>query len=133
MQFDVFIEPRGKGRPRFTKRGFTYKDSKTEDAERAIRLAYAESYGTCFTKGEPLSLFVEATFPVPKSYSKEKQQAIQQGFLRPTKKPDGDNILKLVADALNGVAYYDDAQIVDMSVLKVYGDTPKLRIILNVI
>jgi Holliday junction resolvase RusA-like endonuclease len=46
----------------------------------------------------------------------------------PTKKPDADNILKLVADALNGLAYVDDKNIVTAHAHKVYSDRPRLEI-----
>lgn len=46
--------------------------------------------------------------------------------IRPTKKPDMDNIIKIIADALNGIAYYDDSQIVDTAVRKFYSDEPRV-------
>ena len=46
--------------------------------------------------------------------------------IRPTKKPDMDNILKIIADALNKVAYYDDKQIVECSIKKYYSNAPKV-------
>ncbi len=51
-----------------------------------------------------------------------------ENVIRPTKKPDADNILKIIADSLNGVAYYDDSQIVTGTVRKYYGETPKVYI-----
>lgn len=44
------------------------------------------------------------------------------GLISPTKKPDMDNVVKIVLDALNGFAWHDDAQVVDLSVMKVYTD-----------
>ncbi len=46
----------------------------------------------------------------------------------PTTKPDGDNILKVVLDALNGLAYDDDKQVVKMGIIKVYGANPGLMV-----
>ena len=51
--------------------------------------------------------------------------------IRPTKKPDGDNILKAVADALNGVCYKDDKNIVKMSIEKFYSDMPRIDVIIQ--
>jgi Holliday junction resolvase RusA-like endonuclease len=44
------------------------------------------------------------------------------------KRPDADNILKLVADALNGVAYDDDKRVVVASVCKLWSSQPRLEI-----
>lgn len=52
-------------------------------------------------------------------------------MIRPTKKPDWDNIGKIVTDALNGVAYHDDAQIVDAQVRKFYSKDPRVEIIIQ--
>ena len=69
---------------------------------------------------------IEAYFSVPKSASKKKRAAMLTGDIRPTKKPDMDNILKTVADALNGIAYRDDSQIVRAIVDKYYDTAPRL-------
>ena len=57
----------------------------------------------------PIILEVNAYFAIPKSYPKKKAALCSQNILRPTCKPDMDNIVKAVADALNGVAYRDDS------------------------
>lgn len=49
-----------------------------------------------------------------------------QGKILPTKKPDCDNIAKIICDALNGVAYDDDKQIVALKVTKIYSDEPRV-------
>lgn len=46
-------------------------------------------------------------------------------MIRPTKKPDTDNVLKVIADSLNQIAYKDDAQVVDASVRKFYSRNPR--------
>jgi len=51
------------------------------------------------------------------------------GKIRPTKKPDGDNILKAVADALNGVCYKDDKCLIKMSIEKFYSDVPRIEVV----
>lgn len=65
----------------------------------------------------PVSVAIRATYIVPPSWSAKKKAA---AFWK-TSKPDADNIFKLVADSINGIAYRDDAQIVDLSVQKKYG------------
>ena len=83
---------------------------------------------------EPLAVSITAQYVIPKSYSKKRKAWILNGQELPVKKPDADNILKVVCDALNGVAYHDDSQIVTMTIKKVYVENPKdegLRIILK--
>ena len=63
-----------------------------------------------------------AYFAVPKSYSKAKRLDCVLNNLRPTKKPDADNIAKIILDSLNGIAYDDDSQIVELTVIKEWTD-----------
>jgi Holliday junction resolvase RusA-like endonuclease len=53
--------------------------------------------------------------------------------MKPTTKPDTDNIAKICLDALNGIAYHDDAQIVELQVSKLYSDEPRVVVWLAVI
>jgi Holliday junction resolvase RusA-like endonuclease len=55
---------------------------------------------------------------------------MESGELRPVKKPDMDNVLKVVADALNSVAYRDDTQIVDCQLRKFYDKQPRVEVII---
>lgn len=123
IDFTVDIPPTGKARPRIVNQGgkyHAYNTEKTDAAETAIRNAFRQTDFTFAPKGVAVSLDVVAYYTIPKSYTKEQRKRIERGELHPTKKPDADNILKLIADALNGVAYEDDAQIVNMSIMKEY-------------
>lgn len=76
----------------------------------------------------PLTVVIEAIFPVPKTWSGVKWTKAVAGVIRPTGKPDGDNISKIIGDALNGVVWHDDAQVVDLRVRKFYGKTPSITV-----
>ena len=79
--------------------------------------------------GEKLiSVDIQAFYPIPQSLSKAKRNDAINGNIRPTTKPDCDNVIKAVLDALNGVAYYDDKQVVSVSCNKYYGETGCLKI-----
>ena len=67
-------------------------------------------------------VIITASFLPPKSASKRKKVEMLEGKIYPTKKPDIDNILKVVLDALNGLAYRDDSQVISCTVLKTYGE-----------
>ncbi|NFS59368.1 RusA family crossover junction endodeoxyribonuclease, partial [Clostridium sporogenes] len=53
------------------------------------------------------------------------------GIVRPTIKPDVDNIAKVILDSLNGLAYKDDKQIVTCGISKWYGEDPRVEVILE--
>ena len=76
--------------------------------------------GFYMERGTPVTLRIVARFLPPKSVSKKKQKRMLEGEISPLKKPDMDNIVKVVADALNGVAYHDDTQIVFTVAKKAY-------------
>lgn len=126
-RFTIPGEPNGKGRHRTTKAGRTYTPAKTVRYEKLVRIEYAKQCGAVrFEQGDPLDVRILAYFTIPKSVSKKKLRMMLEKILRPTKKPDWDNIGKIVCDSLNGVAYHDDAQIVDAQVRKFYSDNPRV-------
>lgn len=118
---------RGKGRPRRGKGGHVYTDTETESYEGALRTCGRAAMGGRDPLKGPLAIAVLAVFPVPPSWSERRRAAALAGALRPTGRPDFDNILKTI-DALNGVAWGDDAQVVRCVMDKVYGAQPRLVI-----
>lgn len=72
---------------------------------------------------KPLKLHIVFYMPIPKSISKKKAKTMVG---KPhTKKPDNDNLLKSVLDAMNNIVYHDDGQVSCINVYKVYSDEPK--------
>ncbi|MEG0667829.1 MAG: RusA family crossover junction endodeoxyribonuclease [Clostridium sp.] len=117
---------KGKARPRFnTKTGRAYSTDDTISYENWIRWCYRHSCND-FIDG-PIRATIKCFMEIPKSYSKKKIKAIEEDKLFPTKKPDVDNIAKIVLDSLNGIAYKDDAQVVELVVLKKF-TTEKERV-----
>lgn len=124
MDFIVDGKPQGKQRPRFSRISKTvYTPTKTAKYEKQIAKAYTDSGGKCIPADCYVSVNVSAFFPVPKSYSKKKREDCLERKLRPDKKPDMDNILKVVLDALNEVAYEDDKQVVELIGRKYYTES----------
>ena len=131
--FTVYGEPKGKGRPRFarTPKGVrTYTPKETELSEARIAWTFgAEGKGFFAEAGVPVSIVITAYMGIPASSSKKAKVQMAAGEIRPTKKPDWDNIGKLVTDALNGLAWHDDAQIVESVVIKEYtAEKPRIEI-----
>lgn len=132
MTDSVFIcvpgEPVGKGRPRVAMRGHRpsmYTPQKTADYEAKIREEGEKVMRAC-GRNElrgPLQLDLTITLGIPTSYSKKRTEACSRGSEMPIKVPDWDNVAKAVCDALNGVVWEDDKQIVDAVVRKRYGET----------
>ena len=121
-------EPKGKGRPRFSRQsGHAYTPQPTRTYEGMLRYAAQVKMAGSAPIDGPLRIFVTAAFGVPQSWSNKKKSAAIAGTVRPTGKPDIDNVLKML-DALNAVVWKDDAQIVIATVGKIYSDRPRLRI-----
>lgn len=112
-------KPVGKGRPRFSMaNGFarSYTPPKTVEYENLVRLAWMQA-GHEKMEG-PIEVIIQASFQIPKGTSK-KRAAEMDGKVYPHK-PDCDNIAKVILDALNGIAYDDDGQVVSLTVEKRY-------------
>jgi len=122
VNFTVYGDPKGKARPKFAKIGNfmrSYQTKKQNAVENYVKLAYLEAANGAYLTGA-LSMNIIAYYPIPKSVSNKKRDAMLAGNIRPVIKPDYDNIVKSVADALNKVAYDDDKQIVSGSFEKFY-------------
>lgn len=119
----------GKQRPRMnTYTGRAYTPNKTKNYEYLVRQLFVYKY----PKFEPIvgrvKLSVIAYFELPKSISKQKEAEMLAGIISPTKKPDWDNIGKIISDALNKFAFKDDAQIIEATIIKKYARTPKVLV-----
>lgn len=124
IKFIIPGDPQGKARPRFAN-GHAYTPEKTREYEQLIALMYWTSAAKyTFPADTPLSAKIVVHKRIAKSATKAKREQMLNGTERPMTKPDADNIAKCILDALNGVAYPDDRQIVDLSVTKYYSDNP---------
>ena len=128
VTFTVPGSPTGKGRPRVTIQGGfarAYTPKGTANYENLVKLMYGqEAKGRKFEDDKPLHVMIVALYEIPKSVSKKKAELMRIGEIRPTKTPDLDNIAKIICDALNKIAYRDDAQVTELGVAKYYSDTP---------
>lgn len=133
MSYKGFVIPGeaiGKGRPKFSMangHAVAYTPSKTASYENLVKLTYNQFHGGSepYAKDIALRVTITAGYQIPKSASKKKRQDMLDRKIRPTKKPDTDNVAKIICDALNGIAYYDDAQVVEITVKKYYSDKPE--------
>jgi Holliday junction resolvase RusA-like endonuclease len=133
IEFIVPGAAMGKQRPRFVRRGrfvSTYTPQETKNYQKQVLIAYNK-----VARGKklfgPIKADVCAIYEPPKSVSKKTREKMLSGEIPYTKKPDVDNILKSVCDALNEVSYDDDAQINDARVTKMYGEKAMCQVKLS--
>jgi len=130
IQFTVYGDPVAQGRPRFSNRGGfikAYDPQKSRDFKDYVRLAASE-HAPDQLLDEPLNLEVTFYRPIPKSFSKKKTTEAENGEILPTSKPDIDNYLKGVKDALSGIIWRDDNCITDVLMRKRYSNRPRIEI-----
>ena len=134
VTYIVYGEPVGKGRPRFARRGnfvSTYSPQKTKTYEDEIRLMAKAAMGASEALETPVTVAIYIRVGIPASFSKQKRKDALAGILKPTKKPDIDNIAKCFLDAMNGIVYLDDKQVVNLHLTKVYAETPAVEIMVK--
>lgn len=133
MHFDIIPTP--KARPRFhiyRGRVLTQTTVKTRAFENQIAELYKAQGGKCYEKGEPLEVIIIFGMPIASGTSKKQFNAMINGTIKHTKRPDVDNMIKSVLDALNGVAFNDDSQIIAIMARKVYAVKPFIDISISV-
>ena len=130
VNFSVLGEPFAKQRPRAARKGSfitIYTPRETKLYEDKVLKAYNQIYKGVQLLGD-LTVNIEGVFSVPKSVSKKVREQMLNGEIPHIKKPDCDNMGKVCLDALNGVAYPDDAIINQLHISKRYGKTARVDI-----
>ena len=126
-EFEVIGDIKGKARPRMnTITGITYTPNNTKDYETLIKQYFKLKYPRAEAFEGEVAVSIKAIFKIPKNTSKKQEEKMLLGKINPTKKPDIDNITKIVLDALNKMAFKDDSQITKLFVEKVYGEEEKI-------
>lgn len=128
-KFIAFGAPVPKGRPRFNRKaGIAYTPRETQIYEKEVQAYFLMQYPHHKVLDKPLAVSIDAYFEPPKSTSNRVKAQMYAGEIRHAKKPDADNIIKSICDALNGVAYVDDGQIVCVSCRKLYSDKARCEV-----
>jgi len=133
IEFEVPGPAVAKARPRIVTlksksgRAFShsYTPKKTSSYENWVKLCFQEAVDDGWEPyAGPVELNLRVYEAIPASFSKKKRQAALNGTILPTKKPDVDNFLKIYMDALEGLAFLKDQQVVYASVTKLYATAP---------
>jgi Holliday junction resolvase RusA-like endonuclease len=99
----------------------TYTDSKTLEYETLVGFKARQAIGASEPFKGALTVFLYLRFAIPPSYSKKRKEACLAGLEYP-KRIDIDNVYKSVTDAMNGIVYVDDSQIIEAHIKKVYAE-----------
>ena len=128
ITFTIPGKPKGKTRPRFARGGRnTYTDRGTKEYEEKVAEAFQQAGGTM---GNYAAMKIKAYYLIPQKTRKDIVAGMVEGRIRPAKKPDLDNVLKIIMDGLVGVAIEDDNQIVQVFIEKLYGEEPRVEVTL---
>ena len=134
MSFTVPGEPVAKGRARsFVRNGHVahYTPEKTARYENLVKLAAERAMAGGAPMSAALRLTVDAVFTIPASWSNKRRAAARGTPV--TKRPDLDNVVKAIKDGCNGVAWVDDSQCTFLHASKVYGETPRVDVRIEVL
>lgn len=128
MILTIYGKPQPKERPKvYNGHGIT--PIRTRQYEAMLRSEWQKAGGELFE--EPVSVSVQFYLPTPTSWSKAKKERAERGIVRPTVRPDIDNLVKIILDGLNGVAFKDDKQVIELMAVKFYSAEPRTVIRVN--
>lgn len=129
-EFKIHGKAQAKQRPRMGRSGVVYTPKETLVYENYVKMCYSD-YARQFEwlpYENQVKAEIDVLVAVPKSDSKAKKKAKIEGAIRPTVKPDCDNLAKSILDSLNGLAYQDDKQVVELIVKKYYAENAEVRV-----
>lgn len=128
-EFEMIGEIVGKARPRMnTRTGRAYTPTNTKMYEYALRQWFIREYPYFKPIETRVKVTIIAYFDIPKSTSRKKEAEMLSESISPTKKPDVDNIVKIILDAMNKFAFKDDTQVTKLEIEKKYAKSPKIYI-----
>lgn len=128
-EFEMLGDVVGKARPRMnTRTGRAYTPTNTKNYEYFLRQWFIREYPNFTTIESRVKVTIIAYFGIPKSTSKKKEAEMLANIISPTKKPDADNIVKIVLDAMNKFAFKDDTQVTKLEIEKKYSRTPRIYV-----
>ena len=128
-EFEVPGKVIGKGRPRInTNTGIVYTPTKTKEYETLVEQYFLLKYPKFKMLENRVQVKIIAYFGISKTTKKSEINEMLENNISPTKKPDIDNIVKVVLDSMNKFAFKDDNQITKIEVEKKYALEEKLYI-----
>lgn len=106
-----------------------FSDKDVERYRRSIsKAALAEVKNARPIEDQPVGIRVRVFLLPPQSWSKKQQARALRDEILPMTRPDADNYLKLILDALNGIVFKDDGQVTDIQVSKRYAERAGIEV-----
>ena len=128
-EFEVPGKGIGKGRPRLNSyTGVVYTPTRTKDYESLVEQYFLLKYPRFKILEGRIKVNIIAYFSIPKTTKKTEINEMLDNNISPTKKPDIDNIVKVVLDSMNKFAFRDDNQITKLEVEKKYALEDKVYV-----
>lgn len=128
MNLTIYGKPQPKERPRVYK-GHGITPIRTRNYEAKVAAEWRANYPKPL-EGD-LRVWITFYMPTPISWSKTKKERAERGIIRPSVRPDIDNLVKIILDGLNGVAFADDKQVVELTAAKYYSAEPRTAILVE--
>ncbi len=135
IEFEIKGKVKAKQSVKFGRNGIKYTPKDMVEYANLVKLSFINKYPDWDINNfadKPLKAEINVFMPVPQSYTKKKTQLALNNEIRPTVKPDCDNIAKNINDALNGIVYPDDKQIVSLIVNKFYANNEFVSVKISV-
>ena len=126
VNFTIPGKAQAKQRPKFNRfSGRAYTPKQTVSFENWVKDCYFRSISSIDNKptDKPLKVAITMYVEIPQSKSKKQKEKMITGEIKPIVKPDVDNVAKSILDALNGIIYLDDKQIIELDIEKIYAET----------
>lgn len=126
-EFEIPGKIIGKGRPRVnTTTAIAYTPTRTREYEELVKQYFIMKYRGIKPLEGRLNINIIAYFEIPRSSNKNDKSEMLKNIISPCKKPDIDNIAKIILDSLNKLAFNDDNQITKLSIEKIYSSEEKV-------
>lgn len=133
VHFSVPGQPIGQGRPHFSRRGGfvrAYDPPKSRQYKALAQQKIQQVYMNKPLEG-PIAVYMVQYFYIPKSYSKKRKQKLLAQLEYHTHKPDDDNVYKAITDAMSGLVYLDDKQVIQHDVFQWYSKSPRVEVLVT--
>lgn len=131
ISLTIYGDPVPAGRPRFTRMGHAYDPKKSRDYKQIVALEAKKQYRGPLIEDVPLEVYIAAYRENQKQTSKIERVRREHKQSVPLKKPDTDNYVKSILDALTGVIWKDDNIIYHIDAYKFYSETPRIEVVIR--
>lgn len=134
VAFDIPGEAVPWARPRAAKnaRHFFTKPEVT-NYKALVKMKAQQAMGTSPPMEGAVAVTIQVFRSIPETFSGKKRKLAIEGVIRPTTKPDLDNVIKGIFDALNKLAFKDDNQVCQLVTAKFYDERPRVEVEIHVI